>query len=253
MLDDIGMIGEWADNGQEAIKKVTERHAKRMDYVAVLLDWKMPQMDGLETARQIRAKVGAKVPIIILTAYDWSEIEQEARKAGVDAFLSKPLYKTKLRHKMKTLTNGYLEESEQQKEYVNEEVLKNKRILLVEDNELNQEIAIELLRLLGIQADTAENGAVAVERFAKSKIGEYQLILMDIQMPKMNGYEATVAIRNMKRPDSQTIPIVAMTADAFAKDVQAARMAGMNEHLSKPISIKHLTQVLIRFLANTEE
>lgn len=248
MLSDIGMLGEWADNGAKAVEKVVSRHHNGADYMAVLLDWKMPEMDGVETARRIRKEVGEGVPIIILTAYDWSEIESEARAAGVDEFLSKPLYKAKLRQKMVNLAFGGTEKSEHSAEIAAKEILSGKRVLLVEDNDLNMEIAVELMQIMGIDSDSAENGAVAVERFESSKPGTYDLILMDIQMPKMNGYEATRAIRNLKRPDSQ-VPIVAMTADAFAKDVQLVRAAGMNEHLSKPISIERLRQILIRYLS----
>lgn len=247
-LCSISMEGEWADNGEEAIRMIVRRNQRGKDYMAVLLDWKMPGMDGVETARRIRAAVGAKVPIIILTAYDWSEIEAEAREAGIDAFLSKPLYKAKLLQKMTEITNGHLEITEIPRSIYARAIPPGKRVLIAEDNELNKEIAVELLRILGIEADCAENGMMAVERFAGSAPGTYSLILMDIQMPKMNGYDATRAIRGMDRPDSKTIPIVAMTADAFKKDEQAAREAGMDEHLAKPISVERLTQILTRFL-----
>lgn len=251
MLNDIGIWGEWADSGDLAVRKISARHSRGRDYMAVLLDWKMPGMDGVETARKIRAEVDQKVPIVILTAYDWSEIETEARNAGVDAFLSKPIFKTKLRQKLLTLLAAGQQEKPNLPEMTeSKEIPAGKKILLAEDNELNMEIAVEILGLLNIQTAHAENGAVAVEMFAKSKPGTYDMILMDIQMPKMNGYEATKAIRNMDHPDSRTIPIVAMTADAFAQDIQAARAAGMNDHIAKPISVERLIQVISLLLGD---
>lgn len=253
MLSDIGMIGEWADNGGEAVEKVVQRRQKGADYTAVLLDWKMPGMDGVETARRIREKVGTKVPIIILTAYDWSEIETQARDAGVDAFLSKPIYKSKLAWKMEEIVTGKTETMELQELNSDSVIPPGKRVLLAEDNDLNMEIAVELLRTMGIAAECTEDGQAAAETFAASQPGTYDLILMDIQMPRMNGYEAARTIRGLDRPDSRTVPIVAMTADAFAKDVQAAYAAGMNEHLAKPISVEQLAKIVKQFLTEPEE
>lgn len=252
ILCDIGMHGEWTDNGENAVRMTVERHHRQEDYLAVLLDWKMPGMDGVETARRIREEVGAEMPIIILTAYDWGEIEEEARIAGVDEFLTKPLYKAKLYRKMSELTNGN-EETRSIPSIVSAGAIPpGKRILLAEDNELNMEIAVELLRMMGIQADCADNGQEAVDRFAESKPGTYDMILMDIQMPKMNGYDATRAIRGMNRQDSATIPIVAMTANAFKRDERAAHEAGMDEHLTKPISVDRLVQVMAHYLSGVE-
>lgn len=253
ILCDIGMKGEWASSGAEAIKMVAERIQKGAGYLAVLLDWKMPEMDGVETARRIRTEIDPQVPIIILTAYEWSEIEMEAREAGIDAFLSKPLYKAKLLQKMTEITNGHLENFDMPQAFSVRDIPSGKRVLLAEDNDLNKEIAVELLQMMGIETDCADNGAEAVERFANSTPGTYDLILMDIQMPKMNGYEATRMIRSLTRPDGQTIPIIAMTADAFKKDVQTAREAGMNEHLTKPISVDLLAQMLTQFLKNERQ
>lgn len=247
-LCDIGMKGEWSTTGAEAVERVSRRHEKGEDYLAVLLDWKMPQMDGVETARQIRAKVGPEIPIIILTAYEWAEIEKEAREAGVDAFMSKPIYKAKLLQKMNEISAGYKGSSQGETTEFSGDTLVGKRILLAEDNELNQEIAVELLQMMGIQVDCAQNGVLAVERFATSQAGTYDLILMDIQMPEMNGYQATETIRSMDHPDSSTIPIVAMTADALRKDEQKCRNAGMNEYLTKPVSVQQLKEVLSRLI-----
>lgn len=250
MLRDIGMVGEWVDSGALAVERVSDRHHRGEDYLAVILDWKMPGMDGVETARRIRAEVGYEVPVIILTAYDWTEIEAEAMEAGVDSFMMKPLYKTKLMHKMMTLADKSDKKPAIEEQPGNVRVPAGKRILVAEDNPLNREIAVELLRMLKIEAVTAEDGKEAVERFAESAPGFYDLILMDIQMPGMNGYEAARSIRGMAREDGKTIPIVAMTADAFAEDVLAANAAGMNEHISKPISMDRLTHVLECFLGD---
>lgn len=253
ILNSIGMTGEWVDNGPAAIEMVVQRHNLKKDYLAVLLDWRMPGMDGMETARRIRAAVGAEVPIIIFTAYEWNQIEAEAREAGVNDFLTKPIYKAKLLQKMVEITTGKTEPFSSLNLPISGEFLAGTRVLLAEDNQLNKEIAVELLGMMGIETDCAENGAEAVELFASSAIGAYSMILMDIRMPKMNGYEATRMIRRMGREDSLTIPIVAMTADAFKKDEQLAREAGMNEHLSKPVSVERLTQVLLYFLQNTKK
>lgn len=248
ILCNIGMKGEWTDSGFKAVEMVAGRHEKGADYFAVLLDWKMPGMDGLETARRIRAEVDEQVPIIILTAFDWSEIETEAKEAGVNAFFSKPIYKAKLAQKMTEIAEGHLETFDKLLPACAAEIPPGKRVLLAEDNALNREIAVEILRMMGVETDCAEDGAEAVERFAGSEPGTYATVLMDIQMPRLNGYEATEKIRKLDHPDACTVPIIAMTADAFKKDERAAREAGMNEHLAKPISIERLAQVLKRFL-----
>lgn len=254
ILCNTGMEAEWTTSGKEAVEMVTVHHQNNTDYMAVILDWKMPGMDGVETARQIRAQVGSEVPIIILTAYEWGEIEETARAAGVDAFLSKPIYKSKLIQKMTEITEGQFDKPEESIATSPKGIPKGKRILLAEDNELNREIAVEFLKMLGVESDCAENGADAVKRFAESMPGYYGAVLMDIQMPKMNGYEAARRIRKMdNRPDGKTVPIVAMTADAFKKDEQAAREAGMNAHLAKPISVDSLAMILVGFLSEPTE
>lgn len=250
ILSEIGMNSEYVMSGREAMKRVADRHERLNDYSAVIVDWKMPDMDGVETARKIRQLVGAEVPVIILSAYDWSEIENEAREAGVDAFLSKPIFRSGIVRLFKDLYNGG---NTQKQEHNPLDSLKNndlsdKRILLVEDNDLNREIAIEILSLSGIKTEEAENGKEAVEKFMSSPEGYYDLILMDIQMPIMNGYKATSTIRALKRSDAATVPIVAMTANAFAEDVEDAKASGMNEHLSKPIDFDKLSDVLHRYI-----
>lgn len=251
IINDIGMHGEWANNGETAIQMISARHQQEDDYFAVLLDWKMPGMDGLETARRIRSEIDPNVPVIILTAYDWVEIESEARSAGVNSFLTKPLYKTKLLRKMTEISEGQLDaiQVDLQQQMTFDNIPKDKRILLVEDNPLNMEIALEMLRMMGLNIDCAEDGARAVDMFAQSQVGTYDLILMDIQMPNMNGYEATSAIRAMSRADSK-LPIIAMTADAYQKDEQSAIEAGMDEHFTKPISVERLVKLLVRHLSD---
>lgn len=251
MLNEFGMIGEWALSGEEALVKIKQRHQLDDDYTAILLDWRMPGMSGIETAKHIRQEIDESIPLIILTAYDWNEVEEKAKEANISAFLEKPIYKSKLKQRMLTFIAASEDMKVSESKYV-KKVLKGKHALLVEDNDLNMEIAKEVLQAQGIIVDMAVNGAYALKTFSESELFTYDFILMDIQMPEMNGYEATKAIRALDRADSKTIPIIAMTADAFTKDVQMAYAVGMNEHLSKPISVDRLMQVLVRFLADKE-
>lgn len=250
MLDEIGMRSEGCASGQDAVAAVQRALNTALPFYAAILDWKMPGMDGLDTARAIKRLVGDTLPIIILSAYDWSDIELEARAAGVDAFLSKPVFKSGLIRTFKSLKNEAPEDPSQTSPL--EPLLQNDfsghRVLLVEDNELNREIAREVLEMAGLTVEEAENGQIAVDLFSASEAGYYSLILMDIQMPVMNGYDAAAAIRALKRPDALRIPILAMTANAFVEDIQAAKAAGMNEHLAKPIDFDALGSVLKKYL-----
>lgn len=250
MLDDIGMRSEGCTSGQDAVAAVQRALNTALPFYAAILDWKMPGMDGLDTARAIKRLVGDTLPIIILSAYDWSDIEMEARAAGVDAFLSKPVFKSGLIRMFKSLRNEAPEEPSQTSPL--EPLLQNdfsgRRVLLVEDNDLNREIAREILEMAGLTVEEAENGKIAVDMFSASKAGYYSLILMDIQMPIMNGYDAAAAIRALKRTDALRVPILAMTANAFVEDIQAAKAAGMNEHLAKPIDFETLSSVLKKYL-----
>lgn len=248
LLKDIGMNGESCLSGQEAVKLVRERRQKGQDYFAVLLDWKMPGMDGVTTAREIGKIVGQDVPIIFLTAYDWSEIETEANTVGVDRFLSKPLFKSRLITSFKELIHPGRERNGGIDGFSEDAAFFNKRVLLAEDNELNAEIATELLKMLEIAVEWVENGRKAVEAVENSREGYYDLILMDVQMPVLDGYGATHAIRKMNRKDTKKIPIVAMTANAFAEDVNNALSAGMTEHIAKPVDLKQLETMLKRHL-----
>lgn len=251
ILENIGMNGEYVLSGREAVQRVWERHRRNQDYFAVILDWKMPEMDGIETARAIREKVGADLPIIILSAYDWSDAEEEARRAGVNSFISKPLFKSRLLYLFNQIVDR-----EKQGELSGEDAaavqttmdLRGKRILLVEDNELNREIAEEIIGETGVTVECAENGREALEKFEKSDENYYSMILMDIQMPVMNGYEASEAIRRLARKDAGGIPIIAMTANAFAEDIRRSKNAGMNEHLTKPLDIAQLMKCLETFI-----
>lgn len=215
----------------------------------MILDWKMPGMDGLETVRVIREKLGPDVPIIIISAYDYSDIEEEFKKAGADAFITKPLFKSKMLHVLQlfcqTLNTDTAVVHPVKKGHPS---FDGKRILLVEDNELNREIAEELLQMQGFVVDTVENGRCAAEQFGNSAPGTYDCILMDVQMPVMNGYEATRAIRTMEREDAGSIPIIALTANAFAADMGKARSVGMSDYIAKPIDVGNLTDTLKRWL-----
>lgn len=247
LLNSLDMIADWVLSGEEAVEKVAAANREQNDYAALILDWKMPGKDGVETTREIRAQVGDAVPIIILSAYDWTEIEQEAREAGVNGFIEKPLFPSRLLHALNSVIRHQNDESIPMTQMENIDYT-GKRILLTEDNELNREIATELLEFIGIQVESAENGQVALDILAERPEYYYDLIFMDIQMPIKNGYETAKAIRGLGRKDLDEIPIVAMTADAFADDVARAKEAGMNDHVSKPIEIDKLTAALEKWL-----
>ena len=240
-LKEIGIEAEWALDGHKAVEMVEKRHQESRDYEIVLLDWKMPGMDGLETAREIRKHLGDNVPILIISAYDWSDIEEEAREAGAHGFISKPLFKSNLYLGLNRYMNG---EIEQKQEVIKqEEEFVGKRILLAEDNDLNWEIAEDILSEEGFELERAENGKICVEMFEAAEVGYYDLVLMDIRMPVMTGYEATKLIRAESRPDAG-LPIIAMTADAFSDDIQHCMECGMDAHVAKPIDVDRLRQIL---------
>lgn len=242
-LEELGVDASWTVSGSDAAEKVLQAHLSGSDFDMVLLDWKMPEMDGVETARAIRRKVGSKIPILIASAYDWGDIEDEAIQAGIDGFIQKPLFKS-------TLYNGIqhyildVQIHDGEKEMCS---LEGKCILLAEDNSLNREIAAELLSCMGVSVETAEDGGVAVERFCQSDEGYYDMILMDIQMPNVNGYDAARQIRSMSRKDAKIVPIIALTAEAFAENVEMAIQAGMNSHLSKPFDVNSLNKEISKF------
>ena len=247
-LQEIGIAGEWVLTGKEAVERCYAHHETNNDYFAVILDWKMPEMDGIATARKIRERVGEEVTIIILTSFDFSEIEEEARAAGVNAFMAKPLFRSRLTATLRQFTSGKKEKNARNylEDFANENYA-GKRILLVEDNALNREIATEIIGMTGVAIDSAENGKIAVEKVMEAPEKWYDLIFMDIQMPVMNGYEATAAIRALAGNRGK-VPIIAMTANAFAEDVQLAKNTGMNEHIAKPLDLNKLNDVLKQWL-----
>ncbi len=249
ILNEMGMKSEWVLSGQEAVEKAVRRHEAGNDYFAVILDWKMPGMDGVCTAREIRRQVGPDVPIIIISAYDCSNIELEARDAGVDAFIEKPLFKSRFACLFRGLIAGETKKPvEDAASEMQKEDFAGCHVLLAEDNELNAEIAHDLLHMMNVEADIAENGRRAVDLFKTSQPGFYRMIFMDIQMPVMNGNEAAQEIRALPREDAKVIPIIAMTANAFSEDIKLALNAGMNEHIAKPLELKQFIRVLRRWL-----
>ncbi len=247
VLKEIGVQAEWVMSGREALQKIEENHRKNTDYEIVLLDWKMPDMNGLETTRGIRRIVGDDLPILIISAYDWSDIEEEARSAGAHGFISKPLFKSNLYLGLSRYVEGMSDEEEQSQSAEKELDFGGLRILLAEDNDLNWEIAEDILTDVGFEVEWAENGQICVDKFEESEPGYYDAVLMDIRMPVMNGYDAAKAIRALDRPDAR-LPIIAMTADAFSEDIQRCLECGMNEHVAKPIDIEKLMRLLKRYL-----
>ncbi len=242
-LKSIGIRAEWTLDGESAIQIVKQHHAVHNDYHIILLDWKLPGIDGIKTARELRKQLGNDVPILLISAYDCSEIEEEARAAGVNGFLSKPLFKSTLYYGLKPYSESSTETNSEEKVSTD---FSGKHILLAEDNEINWEIANELLKELGLKLDWAENGQICVDKFSQSPVGFYDAILMDIRMPVKDGYQATDMIRSMDRPDA-SLPIIAMTADAFYEDIQKCLEHGMNAHVAKPIDIKEISRILSKY------
>ncbi len=248
MLGQLGLRAEWTLSGKEAVLRTRQAVMRNDNYSVYLIDWLLPDMNGIEVTRRIRTEVGDDVPIVVLTAYDWEDIENEAMEAGVTAFCSKPLFLSELRNCLNSVINAAEEEEETDNSAQLD--IPTGRILLAEDVELNQEIAVTILGDAGFTTDVAENGQMAVDMLKESKPGYYQVILMDVQMPIMNGYEATREIRKLKDKKLASIPIIAMTANAFEEDKQEALRAGMNSHIAKPIDIKNLFDTLSKILSD---
>lgn len=246
LLKQIGMRGNWVNSGADAVKEIVRAQQQYDRYFAVILDWKMPDMNGLETTRAIRRAVGDDIPIIIVSAYDYSEVEQDLIDAGVNGFITKPLFKSRMVQIFRKLVDNQ-ELTENLPEAAAS--LSGRRVLLVEDNELNREIAGEILAMVGAEVEMAENGREAVEKFAASPCNYYDVILMDIQMPVMSGYEASQRIRSMDREDAAATVILALTANAFLEDVIESQRAGINEHISKPVSAEKLYSVISKWLS----
>ena len=239
ILSQVGISCETAESGWEGIDKIRVRHGRREDYNLILIDWKMPEMDGIETTRHIREIVDSDTPVIILTSFNWDEIADEAREAGVDTFVPKPLFAG-------TVMDEFAEAFRCKNKMLEKETadLRGRRVLLAEDVDVNAEIMMMMLSMREMEVDLAENGRIAVELFGSHEPGYYDAILMDMRMPEMDGLEATRAIRNLKKADAKQIPIIALTANAFDEDVQQSMQAGLDAHLSKPVEPKALFETL---------
>ena len=246
MLGQIGMRSEWTTSAREAVQRVRKAYDEKDPFHTYILDLNMPEQNGIEIARRIRRTVGDDVPIIILTAYDWSDVENEAKEVGVTAFCSKPLFLSDLKSTLLKANQPAGEHTEEMS--IRDIDFAGKRVLLVEDNELNREIAAEILQEAGFEVETAVDGAEAVSMVEKSEEYYYDIILTDIQMPVMNGYEEVTAIRAMKRSDIAAMPIIAMTANAFEEDKALALKSGMNGHIAKPLDINNLFKILYEHL-----
>lgn len=246
-LEELGVHAEWTLDGQKAVNMIEERHKNNNDYHFVLIDWKMPNMDGLSTIDEIKKRVGTKIPMFLISAYDWSDIEDEVKMRGteIQGFISKPLFKSTLYSYLSRYTDSPEKVEEQPR--TQQVDFGGKHVLLAEDIDLNWEIADEILSPYGLKLERAVNGKECVEKFEHSEKGYYDLILMDIRMPVMNGYDATKAIRALTRSDKD-VPIIAMTADAFSDDVQICLDCGMNDHLAKPLDIQEVIRTLKKFL-----
>ena len=246
MMTKLGIHSQWFSSARDGLKSIEAAYQAGGKYDAIILDWQMPDLDGLEVAKELRKTCGTDLPILIVSAYDWEDIRDQAMETGVTGFLAKPIFVSTLCHGLKQYVLDADKKSlDTEKETTD---FKGKRFLLVEDNELNREIATELLTDWGAAVDTAVNGALGVEAFEQSQERYYDFILMDVQMPVMNGYEATAKIRTLPRSDARSVPIFAMTADVFSEDVSLAVEAGMNGHLSKPIDIAAMKQTLSSYM-----
>ena len=248
MLKSIGMRSEWTTSGREAAYRAKSAYEDGDPYHTYIIDWQMPETSGIETARKIRKVVGQDTPIIILTAYDWADIEEEAKSAGITAFCAKPLFMSDLKSALLAANNiGGRNQSEEEAVWTQIDY-SGKRLLLVEDNELNREIAQVILEEAGFMIECAPDGTDAVAMIEAASEGYYDAVLMAVQMPVMNGYEATKAIRAMERKDVKNLPIIAMTANAMEEDKETALKSGMNAHIAKPLDIELLMSTLRRFL-----
>lgn len=248
VLDEIGLKSEWTLSGTDAVARVRDAHDACRDFFAVIIDLMMPGMDGIETARLVRACVGPQVTIILISAYDWTEYEEAALGAGVDGFICKPLMKSNLFHILKECIAKTHRRETVLPAAVAAYDFSGKRFLLVDDNVLNREIAMALLNEVGGVVDVAENGRQAVEIFAASPEGLYDIIFMDIQMPVMDGLEATRRIRALSRADGRSVPIVAMSAAVLNEDVRSCDEAGMSAHLAKPVDLARMYRLIDRLM-----
>ncbi len=243
-LKELGVEAEWTLDGRKAIQMIEEHHHAEDDYHFVLIDWKMTNMDGVQTMQEIRSKIGDAVPIFLISAYDWGDIEDHIQESHFEGFISKPLFKSTLYSHLKRYMEGVKDEPVKAQEEID---FNGRHILLAEDIDINWEIANEILSSVGLVLDRAENGRICVDMFEASEPGHYDAVLMDVRMPVMNGYDATRAIRALERPD-HGLPIIAMTADAFSDDAKQCFESGMDAHLTKPLDIKECMRTLEKFL-----
>ena len=246
----LGSAAEIAHSGKEALEMLTRKHESGKDYTLVILDWKMPDMDGIETIRRIRTEISGDIPILLTSAYDWSDIEELAKDAGADGFISKPIFRSALYKKINSILGTESVSVEPEDDYSD---LKGLNILVAEDIEINWMIISGMLSMIGITSEQAENGRVCVEKMRTAADGTYDLIFMDVQMPEMNGLDAARAIRQLENPRAASIPIVAMTAEAFSENVTECLDAGMNGHIAKPIDIKLVIKEIRRIIKEREE
>ncbi len=244
-LEELGVHVEWTLDGKHAGQMIEERHNKKDDYHFVLIDWKMPGMDGIETIHEIRSRVGSDIPVFLISAYDCSDLEEEISHAWIEGFISKPLFKSTLYHRLIQYADGYT--IEEKKNAEDEADFTGKNVLVAEDMEINWEVASAILSITGMELEWAKNGQECLEKFQNSPVGYFDAVLMDIRMPVMNGYDTTKAIRELDRED-KNLPIIAMTADAFSGDVQKCLDYGMNAHIQKPLDIKECIRVLRKYL-----
>ena len=242
-LESLGVQCEWARSGIQAVSMVKERHAQGRDYDFVLVDWKMPGQNGIQTIHRIREEVTAHIPAFLMSADDLGEMEEEASKAGIEGFIAKPLFASRLYERLRKYVDGSEEQAEPEDMKKEEVSFEGRKVLLAEDMEINWEVANEILSSTGMQLEHAADGRECLEMFEASAPGYYDAVLMDIRMPGMDGYEAARAIRSLERPD-RGIPIIAMTADAFAGDIQKCLDAGMDDHIAKPLDIGECMRVL---------
>ena len=233
-LGSLGLTADRAKSGLEALGMIRQRHETGRDYGVVILDWKMPDLDGVETVRRIRTEVDANIPILLISAYDRSDIEEAAKEAGANGFVCKPLFRSVLYDKINELLGTEAKSVESENDYSD---LQGMNILIAEDNDINWEIIAAMLGMFGITTERAENGRICVEKMSRAEKGRYALIFMDIQMPEMNGLDATRKIRALDDPWASSIPIIAMTADAFSENVTECLNAGMNGHIAKPVDL----------------
>ncbi|MBQ5427619.1 MAG: response regulator, partial [Oscillospiraceae bacterium] len=250
VLSEVGIRADICTSGEEALRMLEVQHQKQNPYNLVLMDWIMPGMNGLETSAEIRSQFGGESTVVVLTAYNWDDIHEEAERVGVENFLTKPLFADKVIEAFERIARRNKMDLFREKKRVN---LEGRRILLAEDMEINAEIMTDILEMENIRVDHAENGRIAVEMFEKSPVGGYAAILMDVRMPEMDGLDATAAIRRMDREDAGRIPIIALTANAFDEDVQRSMQAGMNAHLAKPVESEHLIRILGELIYEAEQ